>query len=206
MTGVQTCALPIFELFRETNASVRHVLECLFDDVHGLRLLRDETGSLTLSPNIIKFRRGNLDVVCDVRYPATLSLNEVLAEINKFGVKYETLHHQEPLYHEKSDLLIATLLSVFRECTGQTYEPEQTDKPAAEPDTPISTEETGPDEVQPIAIGGGTYARALKHGAAFGPEMEGDEAVVHQPNEYITLDRVKLLLKIYKTAIERLTV
>ena len=216
---------PVLELFRETNASVRHVLECLFDDVHGLRLLRDETGSLTLSPNIIKFRRGNLDVVCDVRYPATLSLNEVLAEINKFGVKYETLHHQEPLYHEKSDLLIATLLSVFRECTRQTYEPEQTDKPAAEPDTPISTEETGPDErtedaaeaqeseqeesfdpVQPIAIGGGTYARALKHGAAFGPEMEGDEAVVHQPNEYITLDRVKLLLKIYKTAIERLTV
>ena len=69
-----------------------------------------------------------------------------------------------------------------------------------------SEQEESFDPVQPIAIGGGTYARALKHGAAFGPEMEGDEAVVHQPNEYITLDRVKLLLKIYKTAIERLTV
>ena len=253
---------PVLELFRNTNASVKRVLECLFDDVYELRKLRDQTGSLTLSPNIIKFRRGNLDVICDIRYPATMSLSEVLAAVNRFGVKYETLHHQEPLFHAKSDLLIATLLSVYRECTGlpelpcvpaekqapeeeseiteseivENAETESGQETIAETETESETEDEAEteteeaaereegeteetteeepneeeeepyDPVQPIAIGGGTYARALKHGAAFGPEMEGDEAVVHRPNEYITLDRVKLLLKIYKTAIERLTV
>ena len=58
---------------------------------------------------------------------------------------------------------------------------------------------------EPLAIGGGTYARALKNGVAFGPEVEGDEPVMHQADEYITIDRVKLLLDVYKTAIEALT-
>ena len=59
--------------------------------------------------------------------------------------------------------------------------------------------------MQPIAIGGGTYARALKCGAAFGPEEEGEENVIHQPNEYITFEKIEKCLKIYKLAIERLT-
>ncbi|MDE7158296.1 MAG: M20/M25/M40 family metallo-hydrolase, partial [Clostridiales bacterium] len=172
--------LPILELFRE-NEDVNRVIECLFEDVFGLRHMMDETGSLTLSPDIITFHKGVLAVVCDIRYPATVALSDVLSAVNKFGVKYETLHHQKPLFHDKNSGLITTLLGVYKEFAA----------PA--------------DDVQPIAIGGGTYARALKNGVAFGPEMHGDEAVIHQPNEYITLDRVKLLLNIYKAAIERLT-
>ena len=40
---------------------------------------------------------------------------------------------------------------------------------------------------------------------AFGPEMEGDEPVIHQANEYITLERVETLLNIYADALKRLT-
>ncbi|MDE5896968.1 MAG: dipeptidase PepV, partial [Clostridia bacterium] len=69
--------------------------------------------------------------------------------------------------------------SVYEECTGQ--------------------------KAEPVSSGGGTYARALKCGGAFGPEMPGDTPVIHQPDEYITVERVELLLDIYEKAIEKLT-
>jgi succinyl-diaminopimelate desuccinylase len=67
----------------------------------------------------------------------------------------------------------------------------------------VYNQATGKNEA-PVAIGGGTYARALEKGCAFGPEMDGDEATIHQPNEYITFDRLKFLLEIYYEAIKRL--
>ena len=59
--------------------------------------------------------------------------------------------------------------------------------------------------MRPVAIGGGTYARALKCGAAFGPEEDGEENTIHKANEYITFEKIRKCLKIYKLAIQRLT-
>ncbi len=175
----QNAILPMLEYFAVRNETAAKIVADLFEDLHGLRELSDETGALTLSPNLIKYRKGEIQIVCDIRYPATFSVETIYGKLNEFGVKYETIHHQEPLFHEKDSPLIQKLLSVYEECTGKTAEP--------------------------IAIGGGTYARALKNGVAFGPEMEGDEPVIHRPDEYITLERVELLLDMYEKAIEKLT-
>ena len=170
---------PILEYFSARNETIRDIIADLFDDRYGLTDLEDETGKLTLSPDLIKYRKGELQIVCDIRYPATVSVDKVIEKLALFGVKYETVHHQPPLYHAKDSELVQTLLSVYEKCTGR--------------------------KAEPMAIGGGTYARALKNGVGFGPEMEGDEAVIHQPDEYITLERVQLLLDIYEKAIEQLT-
>ena len=58
------------------------------------------------------------------------------------------------------------------------------------------------DNASPIAIGGGTYARALKCGCAFGPEMAGDEATIHQANEYVTFAQIEQMSEIYYNAIK----
>ncbi len=171
--------LPLLSYFARRNENIRFAVDCLFNDVYGLTKLSDETGRLTLSPNVIKYRKGELQVLCDIRYPATLSAENVYQKLVAMGVKYETVHHQPPLFHDKNSPLICTLLSVYEECTGQ--------------------------KAEPIAIGGGTYARALKNGVGFGPEMPGDEPVIHQADEYITIERVELLLKMYRMALERLT-
>ncbi len=170
---------PMLRYFEPRCPEIGRVLACLFDDVYHLRDIGDETGKLTLSPNMIHCRKRDLQILCDIRYPATVPVETVHAALSKFGVKYETVHHQLPLFNSKESGLIRTLLSVYEECTGQ--------------------------KAEPVAIGGGTYARALKCGAGFGPEMPGDEPVVHRPDEYITIERVKLLLEIYERAIERLT-
>ncbi len=175
----ENALLPMLRYFSEKNDSVARVVSCLFDDCYGLKNFRDETGPLTLSPNMAKYRRRTLQILCDIRYPATMSVDKVHEALAKFGVKYETVHHQAPLLVDKNSPLCKTLLEVFEECTGR--------------------------EAEPVAIGGGTYARALKCGVGFGPEFPGDEPVIHRPDEYITVERVELLLNIYKTAIRRLT-
>ncbi len=172
--------LPILRYFREKSEAVNRAIECLYEDIYGLRTLRDETGHLTISPDIVKFRKGQLLIVADIRYPATMKVDKVYEKLNRFGAVYETIHHQAPLFLDKNGELVETLLSVYRDCTGKK-------------------------DARPVAIGGGTYARALKCGAAFGPEAEGDPPVVHRADEFISIERVGLLLKCYKEAIARLT-
>ena len=149
----------------------------LFEKKFGLTSLKDETGVLTFSPNVIRGGKNYIEVVCDIRYPATLSRDKVLCALDK--EKYELLSEQAPLFNDKACELIQVLCGAYNEVTGK--------------------------HMKPIAIGGGTYARALKCGVAFGPEEEGEEAVIHQPNEYITFEKIEKCLKIYKLAIERLT-
>ena len=67
--------------------------------------------------------------------------------------------------------------------------------------TKVYNRVTGKNE-QPIAIGGGTYARALKCGCAFGPEVCGEEDTIHQANEYVTFDRIRLMSEVYYEALK----
>ena len=170
--------LPLLRYF-ERDPGIRRVIELLFEDTTGLTSMGNETGRLTMAPTMVKFRKSQLQVVVDIRYPATIPYSEVIAAIGKMGLVYETLNHQPPLYHEKDSELVRTLSEVYAECTGQSAEP--------------------------VSIGGGTYARALKNGVGFGPEFPGDEAVAHQADEYISVERVGLLIDIYKKALLRLT-
>ncbi len=151
----------------------------LFTEKCGLKDLEDETGKLTFSPNVIQADESTITIICDCRYPATISREVVIDILEKSGLNYTTLHEQPALYNDKQCFLISTLLSVYNEVTGCC--------------------------AQPIAIGGGTYARALKCGAAFGPEEQGEESTIHQPNEYITFEKIEKCFKIYTLAIERLT-
>lgn len=166
--------LPMFEYF-----GLQQIVDCLFNDIYGLKTLNDETGDLTLSPDVASYRDGVLSVLVDIRYPSTCPLTAVTEKLDKFGVKYETVSHQKPLFQDKNCELVQTLKKVYDDYTGEAHEP--------------------------VAIGGGTYARALKYGVAFGPEIDGEEVTIHQANEYITIDRVKLMIEVYAEAVRRLT-
>jgi len=55
-----------------------------------------------------------------------------------------------------------------------------------------------------IAIGGGTYARSLTAGVAFGPVFPGGPEVAHQVDEYVDFDELLLAVAIYAEAIYEL--
>lgn len=155
----------------------KSVYKSLFGDCYDLKTLHDETGYLTMSPDIIQAENGKMQIVTDFRYPSTLNPIEAERLVGQIG-RHEILSHQKPLFCDKEDELIKTLSAIYNEECGT--------------------------QLQPVAIGGGTYARALKRGVAFGPEFPGEEAPVHQPNEYVTLENFEKMSVIYKRALKAL--
>lgn len=170
--------LPMLSLLAENGLADRRIVETLFEDSVGLKTLEDETGRLTVSPNVIGLEDGKIAVSVDIRYPATIPFRVVEEKIARIA-PYEILSHQLPLFNDKNSFLVQTLLKIYNETTGS--------------------------DLQPMAIGGGTYARALQEGTAFGPEMPGEESTVHQPNEYVSLENLKLQWIMYKKAIRTLS-
>ena len=55
-----------------------------------------------------------------------------------------------------------------------------------------------------LSIGGGTYARALTSGVAFGPLFPGKLETAHQKNEYIEVEDLLQATAIYAQAIYEL--
>ena len=54
---------------------------------------------------------------------------------------------------------------------------------------------------EPLAIGGGTYARAVENAVAFGCERPGVPALIHMPNESIRLEDVEFNVRVIADAI-----
>lgn len=169
----------MLRFFAAQNKQIAKIYDIFFADSLGLCALFDETGALTMSPNVANFSDGVLTITTDIRYPATFSQERILQILDKGGFSYKLLHCQKPLYNDRNGFLISTLRKVYAACTGK--------------------------EAEPIAIGGGTYARALKNGAGFGPQFPDEPSTIHQKDEYISLSNVQKLLDIYCAAIEALT-
>ena len=161
------------------NEDCQKAYNLLFGEELGLRSLCDETGVLTMSPDVATYKNGVLKITCDVRFPATYAKETVTERLEAAGIAYEINNYQAPLYNDKEGALISTLTRVYSETTGE--------------------------EAAPIAIGGGTYARALRCGCGFGPEADGEEATIHQANEYITFDKIRDLSRIYYNAIKEIS-
>ncbi len=150
----------------------------LFLDKLGLGNLVDETGELTISPNVISNDDDNVYVTVDCRYPATIEFQKVESLFKQIG-DFTVLEHQKALYNDKQGVLVQTLLKIYNEHMKTNLEPK--------------------------AIGGGTYARALPIGTAFGPEFPGEPNLVHQPNESVSIENLEKQFAIYKSAIESLS-
>jgi len=60
----------------------------------------------------------------------------------------------------------------------------------------IYREETQ-DISEPISIGGGTYARSVPYGVAYGAVFPGEDTHMHQPDECWSLESFKKYVRIY---------
>lgn len=162
--------------FGSFNDDCKRAYALLFDDEKGLKTLQDETGALTLSPDVASYQGGVLKITTDIRFPATLAKERVTDILDSFGFSYEIDSYKAPLYNDPNGALISTLTKIYNDAAGTNEEPQ--------------------------AIGGGTYARALKCGCGFGPYIRGTEDTAHQPDEYIPLEQVKLISRIYYDALK----
>jgi succinyl-diaminopimelate desuccinylase len=139
----------------------------------------EPSGKLSLNLGIFELASEKISFVIDIRYPVTYEQEDVLRPIEKIaqreGYSLEVISHQKAHHVPKDSELVQLLLKAYADVTGL--------------------------EPYAFAIGGGTYAKALPQGVAFGPLFPGEPEVIHCADEYISIDNVLLTTKIYAQAI-----
>lgn len=104
-------------------------------------------GLLTINAGQLAVEEGEVRVYFDIRYPVTASGETVLARMRAaaapYGLRVWKRHEMRPVYMDKNSRVIRSRLAAYREQTG--------------------------DMGEPLVVGGGTYARAMKDIVAFGP-------------------------------------
>ena len=142
----------------------------------------DETGKITLSIGLIDFKDNEISFTVDTRYPVTMDrkafIDKMKLAADEYGFDMEVTKETDGLYVPKDSKLITTLMSVYKEKTG--------------------------DSSEAMAIGGGTYAKAFDNMVAFGIEFPGETLPLHQPDEYVLVDNLIRSTQISAEAIVRL--
>lgn len=144
----------------------------------------DVSGKLNFNPGVIKINEDEIILSINVRYPIKSSSRAVYEgirnELKGTGIELiEDDDEMKPLYVPKDNLLVQKLMKVYRE-------------------------ETGDYDSEPITIGGGTYARSMENAVAFGPVFPGQKELAHQKDEFISIDHLMKLARIYTKAIYEL--
>lgn len=146
----------------------------------GIQVKDALSGELTCSMGIIRVENGQVSATLDIRTPLMVDVKRLAQVIQNHleGVRVEELSAKGPHYVPESSELVQGLLSAYHEVTGR--------------------------EKKAVAIGGGTYARNLQEGVAFGATFPEDPDVAHQADEHVNLDSLTQSLKIFAGAIIRL--
>ncbi|WP_332697543.1 dipeptidase PepV [Halalkalibacter lacteus] len=149
----------------------------------GIAAYDDVSGALSMNAGLFDFdESGEAKVGFNIRYPVTASGEQCIERLKQVAQTNNavfTVHdHMGPNYVNEDHPLIQTLQAVYRRQVGE--------------------------EPKLLAIGGGTYARSLKTGVAFGPMFPGREDVAHKRDEYIDIDDLLRMTAIYAEAIYEL--
>jgi succinyl-diaminopimelate desuccinylase len=165
------------------NRLVRFVSDKLKDSrfkAMGLDFSDPVMKDLTVNVALLKIdsRQGRLGL--NLRYPINWDKEAFLRNFREqaasYGLGCLIRSDQVPHYVDKNDPLVRTLHNAYIEYTKDT-------------------------KSELLTIGGGTYARALKKGVAFGVVFPGREEVAHQVDEYIILDDIILATAIMTKAV-----
>ncbi|WP_100374684.1 dipeptidase PepV [Bacillus sp. FJAT-45037] len=149
----------------------------------GIKTFDQVSGPLTVNLGRIHYEKDKEAILgLNIRYPVTAKGQDIRKGLEVFAkaknATLDILDHMEPSYVEKDHPLIQALQAVYERQTGE--------------------------EATLLAIGGGTYARSLDVGVAFGPMFPGREDVAHQKDEYIIIEDLIRATAIYAEAMYEL--
>lgn len=162
-----------------------YIVEKLANDPFGKKLgidySDDEMGEATYNYGILDYDlEKKVGIVStDCRHPKKFDLVNRLNGIKVDNIDIEVTSTKEAHYVPKDDELVTTLMDVYRKYTGDTKN-------------------------DAFVLGGGTYARCLKKGVAFGLLFPGKEDTMHQANEYLEVEDLLLATVIYAEGIYKL--
>jgi len=145
----------------------------------GIEFYDEPSGKLTTNIGIFELQANRLRMVVDIRYPVTKKKEDVLNPVktiaDQVGLQVNILNEQAPHFVPAESKLVRSLLKAYADVTGL--------------------------KAYSFGIGGGTYAKLMPQGVAFGPSFPGKPEPIHCPDEYIAIDDLILALKVYTQAI-----
>lgn len=151
---------------------VNFILEEIGNETNGKSLdilyQDEETGETTVNLGVVKYDGEEMSFTLDIRYPkngdAEVIDDKVINRINSYNFDVLKKTNNNLLYVPKDSELVSKLVKVYEAQTG--------------------------DKREPIAIGGGTYAKEFPNMVAFGPVFPGEPDVIHQPNERVAVEQL----------------
>ena len=174
----------LFKLYNIKLDILEYFTKYIGDDYTGKNLginFEDESGTLTLNTAQFTLENNTLSLGFNLRIPITIDYNIIEKEFKKYcnnHLEVSVARIQEPLYLEKDNKLVKQLCDVFNDYNNSNLEP--------------------------MAIGGGTYARAFDNCISFGPQMPDAKDMCHQTDEFISIDNLMFCTKVYSEAILKL--
>lgn len=140
-------------------------------------------GKLSMNPGVLRVTQDQCKVTIDIRYPYGVTIEEIVERVKRHlvpGLEVKPLSvggdtTKAPLLVESDHPLIQNLQKAYEEVAGE--------------------------EAKLLAIGGGTYAKAIPNTVAFGPEFPGEPMLAHKANERLSLESLEKMTLIYAYAI-----
>ena len=168
------------------SGSLKAIADCVGMEYDGKGIgvkCQDSSGALTCNMGILRYNeQDGLYATLDIRYPILCDHKALAASISAALAPHVEVivdSQKDPHHVAPNSKLVTALMESYAEVTGDT-------------------------ESQPMAIGGGTYAKVLEEGVAFGCLFPDEEELAHQANENISIDNLVKNLYIFIKAIEKL--
>lgn len=152
--------------------------------------ITDESGKVTANPAVLKCDDTGESLTIDIRCPISYSMDSITSYMAmraaEYGLSCEVTSQMESVYKTKDQSEIALLTEIWKQNmpSYSGYRPEYLAQ-----------------YTEPIAIGGGTYARHMPNTIAFGIQTPWSEDQCHQANESRTLSDFATDIKVLTEAI-----
>lgn len=166
------------------NKDLLKIVEC-YSDVYGKGCKANgyshDMGQNSLNVGLLDYKDGEISLIVNFRFVETCNVADLKSNITTasrpLSVKFSEA--MPILYFKKDSPLIKTLVNAYRA-------------------------ETGDYENEPLAIGGGTYAKETTNTVAFGLEYPGWDSKMHSVGEQIKVEALNQGMAIYARAIHYL--
>ena len=136
----------------------------------GLDITDKEMGDLTMNMGLLLMTKEEACLAINIRYPHNLDYPKFISDFTdvakKYGITLEVISNSKPHYINPESPFIKKLHASYKKYTND--------------DTPLMT------------IGGGTYARDLECGVAYGVNFPGEVEMAHETDEYATISSLML--------------
>ena len=136
----------------------------------GLDITDAEMGDLTMNMGLLDMNKESASLFINIRYPHNLDYPKFIEKFSKlaksYGLELTVLSNSKPHYINPNTPFIKKLHASYKKYTND--------------DTPLMT------------IGGGTYARDLECGVAYGVNFPGEVEMAHETDEFAKVDSLML--------------